>query len=65
MPTTYRLPGGPYHLLDDLTVYENIELPLAYRDVPKSSWRSDVWLFHALDVAEVLRPAGRTLVANE
>jgi putative ABC transport system ATP-binding protein len=24
-----------YHLLDDLTVYENIELPLAYRDVPK------------------------------
>ena len=25
-----------YHLLDDLTVYENIELPLSYRDVPKS-----------------------------
>jgi ABC-type lipoprotein export system ATPase subunit len=24
-----------YHLLDDLTVYENIELPLSYRDVPK------------------------------
>ena len=24
-----------YHLLDDLTVYENIELPLAYRNVPK------------------------------
>lgn len=24
-----------YHLLDDLTVYENIELPLAYRDVPR------------------------------
>src|SRR5260370_25734889 len=24
-----------YHLLDDLTVYETIELPLAYRDVPK------------------------------
>src|SRR5918912_4127221 len=22
-----------YHLLDDLTVYENIELPLSYRDV--------------------------------
>ena len=24
-----------YHLLDDLTVYENIEVPLAYRDTPK------------------------------
>jgi putative ABC transport system ATP-binding protein len=25
-----------YHLLDDLTVYENIELPLTYRDLPKT-----------------------------
>ena len=25
-----------YHLLDDLTVYENLEIPLTYRDVPKS-----------------------------
>jgi len=25
-----------YHLLDNLTVYENIELPLSYRDVRKS-----------------------------
>src|SRR5436190_2784957 len=25
-----------YHLLDDLTVYENIELPLSYRDVRRS-----------------------------
>jgi ABC-type lipoprotein export system ATPase subunit len=25
-----------YHLLDTLTVYENIELPLSYRDVPKA-----------------------------
>jgi putative ABC transport system ATP-binding protein len=24
-----------YHLLDDLTVYENLELPLSYRDIPK------------------------------
>ena len=24
-----------YHLLDDLTVYENIELPLTYRDVKR------------------------------
>ena len=25
-----------YHLLDDLTVAENLDLPLSYRDVPKS-----------------------------
>jgi putative ABC transport system ATP-binding protein len=25
-----------YHLLDDLTVYENIEMPLSYRNVPSS-----------------------------
>ena len=25
-----------YHLLDDLTVYENIEVPLSYRDVKRS-----------------------------
>ena len=25
-----------YHLLDNLTVYENLEIPLSYRDVPKS-----------------------------
>ena len=24
-----------YHLIDDLTVYENIETPLSYRDIPK------------------------------
>ncbi|HEY1107123.1 MAG TPA: ABC transporter ATP-binding protein [Opitutaceae bacterium] len=24
-----------YHLLDDLTVYENLEIPLSYRDTPK------------------------------
>jgi ABC-type lipoprotein export system ATPase subunit len=24
-----------YHLLDDLTVYENLELPLSYRNVPR------------------------------
>ncbi len=24
-----------YHLLDDLTVYENLEVPLSYRDTPK------------------------------
>ncbi len=25
-----------YHLLDNLTVYENLEIPLSYRDVPRS-----------------------------
>ena len=25
-----------YHLLDNLTVYENLELPLSYRSIPKS-----------------------------
>src|ERR1043166_6298813 len=25
-----------YHLIDDLTVYENIETPLSYRDFPKA-----------------------------
>ena len=25
-----------YHLLDNLTVYENIDLPLSYRDVKKA-----------------------------
>jgi ABC-type lipoprotein export system ATPase subunit len=31
-----------YHLLDNLTVYENIELPLSYRDVRKSERQSVV-----------------------
>jgi putative ABC transport system ATP-binding protein len=31
-----------YHLLDDLTVYENIELPLSYRDVKVSDRQSIV-----------------------
>jgi ABC-type lipoprotein export system ATPase subunit len=26
-----------YHLLDDLTVYENLEVPLSYRDIPARS----------------------------
>jgi putative ABC transport system ATP-binding protein len=25
-----------YHLLDDLTVYENLDMPLSYRNIPKS-----------------------------
>jgi putative ABC transport system ATP-binding protein len=31
-----------YHLLDNLTVYENIELPLSYRDVRRSERQSIV-----------------------
>ena len=31
-----------YHLLDDLTVYENLEVPLSYRNVPKSQRSSTV-----------------------
>jgi putative ABC transport system ATP-binding protein len=31
-----------YHLLDDLTVYENLEIPLSYRDVKKNERASRV-----------------------
>ena len=31
-----------YNLLDDLTVYENLEIPLSYRDVPKNERASIV-----------------------
>jgi ABC-type lipoprotein export system ATPase subunit len=31
-----------YHLLDDLTVYENLEIPLSYRDVPRKQRESIV-----------------------
>jgi len=31
-----------YHLLDDLTVYENLEVPLTYRNVPKKDRESIV-----------------------
>src|SRR5882762_4387430 len=29
-----------YHLLDNLTVYENLEVPLSYRDVPRAQRQS-------------------------
>src|SRR5258708_28149586 len=29
-----------YHLLDDLTVLENIDLPLSYKDIPRSQRQS-------------------------
>ena len=31
-----------YHLLDDLTVQENIDLPLSYKDIPRSQRQSAV-----------------------
>ena len=31
-----------YHLLDNLTVYENLEVPLSYRDVPREQRQSIV-----------------------
>jgi ABC-type lipoprotein export system ATPase subunit len=31
-----------YHLLDDLTVYENLEIPLSYRNLPKKDRESVV-----------------------
>ncbi len=31
-----------YHLLDDLTVYENLEVPLSYRDTPRKDRESIV-----------------------
>jgi ABC-type lipoprotein export system ATPase subunit len=31
-----------YHLLDDLTVYENLEVPLSYRDIPRKDRQSMV-----------------------
>jgi ABC-type lipoprotein export system ATPase subunit len=31
-----------YHLLDNLTVYENLDVPLSYRDIPRSQRQSMV-----------------------
>jgi len=31
-----------YHLLDDMTVYENLEVPLSYRDIPRTHRQSIV-----------------------
>ena len=43
-----------YHLLDDLTVYENLEIPLSYRDVPKKERESIV-----CDVLDRFRIVGK------
>jgi ABC-type lipoprotein export system ATPase subunit len=31
-----------FHLLDDLTVYENLEIPLSYRDIPRKERQARV-----------------------
>ena len=49
-----------YHLLDDLTVYENIELPLSYRDVSPSSESQlcvTLWIGSTLWGNEIFSPA--------
>ncbi len=43
-----------YHLLDDLTVYENLEIPLSYRDIPKRERESIV-----CDVLDRFRIVGK------
>jgi putative ABC transport system ATP-binding protein len=50
-----------YHLLDDLTVYENLEIPLSYRDVPKKQRESIVC--DALDRFHIV--AKRDLYPNQ
>jgi ABC-type lipoprotein export system ATPase subunit len=41
-----------YHLLDDLTVYENIDMPLSYRNVPKHE-RAGI-VAHTLDRFQIV-----------
>jgi len=50
-----------YHLLDDLTVYENLEIPLSYRDTPKQDRESIVC--DALDRFHIV--AKRDLYPNQ
>jgi len=50
-----------YHLLDDLTVYENLEIPLSYRNVPKGERESIVC--DALDRFNIV--AKRDLYPNQ
>jgi ABC-type lipoprotein export system ATPase subunit len=50
-----------YHLLDDLTVYENLEIPLSYRDTPKKDRESIVC--DALDRFHIV--AKRDLYPNQ
>lgn len=50
-----------YHLLDDLTVYENLEIPLSYRNTPKKDRESIVC--DALDRFHIV--AKRDLYPNQ
>ena len=50
-----------YHLLDDLTVYENLEIPLSYRDTPRKERESIVC--DALDRFHIV--AKRDLYPNQ
>jgi putative ABC transport system ATP-binding protein len=50
-----------YHLLDDLTVYENLEIPLSYRNIPKAERASIVC--DALDRFHIV--AKRDLYPNQ
>jgi ABC-type lipoprotein export system ATPase subunit len=50
-----------YHLLDDLTVQENIDLPLSYKDVPRSQRQSMV--ADALDQFQIV--AKKDLFPNQ
>jgi ABC-type lipoprotein export system ATPase subunit len=50
-----------YHLIDDLTVYENLEIPLSYRNVPKKERESVVC--DALDRFNIV--AKRDLYPNQ
>ena len=43
-----------YHLLDNLTVYENLDVPLSYRDIPRSQRESMV-----CDVLDRFRIVGK------
>jgi putative ABC transport system ATP-binding protein len=40
-----------YHLLDDLTVLENIDLPLSYKDIPRNQ-RQEIGRRHARSVPD-------------
>ena len=52
-----------YHLLDDLTVYENLEVPLSYRDVKRSERQGGQQQLVAVARAVVASP--RVILADE
>ena len=63
-----------YHLLDHLTVYENLEVPLSYRDVKKSERDSivcdvlDMRTVRPLDIGSIiesLKRTGRIVVVDQ